>query len=93
MGVPVVTRITDTVVGRAGLSQAANLGLSEIVADSDARFVEIATGLARDLPRLAAMRAGLRARLAASPLMDGARFARHVEAAYRGAWQNWCAAA
>ncbi|WP_186058444.1 tetratricopeptide repeat protein [Burkholderia gladioli] len=93
MGVPVVTRITDTVVGRAGLSQAANLGLSEVVADSDARFVEIATGLARDLPRLAAMRAGLRARLAASPLMDGARFARHVEAAYRGAWQNWCAAA
>ncbi|WP_414447271.1 tetratricopeptide repeat protein [Burkholderia sp. 22PA0099] len=90
MGVPVVTRVADTVVGRAGLSQSENLGLREIAADSDARFVEIAVALARDLPRLAELRAGLRTRLAASPLMDGARFAAQVEAAYREAWQRWC---
>ncbi|MBN3724391.1 tetratricopeptide repeat protein [Burkholderia sp. Ac-20379] len=90
MGVPVVTRVADTVVGRAGLSQSENLGLREIAADSDARFVEIAVALARDLPRLAQWRAGLRARLAASPLMDGARFAARIEAAYREAWRRWC---
>jgi hypothetical protein len=26
-----------------------------------------------------------------SPLMDAKRFAREVEAAYRHAWQRWCA--
>ncbi|WLE62337.1 tetratricopeptide repeat protein [Burkholderia plantarii] len=90
MGVPVVTRIGDTVVGRAGLSQSTNLGLGEVVADSDARFVEIAVELAGDLPRLGAMRASLRERLAASPLMNGPRFATHIEAAYREAWRHWC---
>ncbi|WGS49192.1 tetratricopeptide repeat protein [Paraburkholderia sp. D15] len=90
MGVPVVTRTGDTAVGRAGLSQSVNLGLGELVGESDAQFVDIAVKLARDLPRLAGIRAGLRARLAASPLMDGARFATHVEAVYRKVWQDWC---
>ncbi|CAE6758345.1 tetratricopeptide repeat protein [Paraburkholderia nemoris] len=90
MGVPVVTRVGGTSVGRAGLSQLENLGLRDLAVDSDAQFVETAVQLVRDLPRLSAMRASLRARLAASPLMDGARFARHVEAAYRHVWGTWC---
>ncbi|GAB7521515.1 tetratricopeptide repeat protein [Paraburkholderia sp. 2C] len=90
MGVPVVTRVGATAVGRAGLSQSMNLDLAELVAHSDAQFVEIALRLARDLPHVAHVREGLRARLAASPLMDGARFAVQVEAAYRSAWERWC---
>jgi protein O-GlcNAc transferase len=93
MGVPVVTRVGATVVGRAGLSQSMNLGLGELVAHSDEQFVDIALRLARDLPRVAHLRERLRARLAASPLMDGARFAAQVEAAYRSAWERWCDAA
>ena len=91
MGVPVVTRLGDTVVGRAGWSQLCNLDLRELAATTDENFVQIATALARDLPRLAALRSGLRARMEASPLMDGARFARSMEAAYRQMWQHWCA--
>lgn len=90
MGVPVVTRVGGTSVGRAGLSQLENLGLRELAAHSDARFVETAVQLVRDLPRLREMRGSLRARLAASPLMDGARFAQHVEAVYRSVWFAWC---
>jgi protein O-GlcNAc transferase len=93
MGVPVVTRVGSTAVGRAGLSQSANLGLHELVAQSDARFIESAVELVRDLPRLRALRGSLRARLAASPLMDGARFALHVEAVYRKVWGAWCSRA
>jgi predicted O-linked N-acetylglucosamine transferase (SPINDLY family) len=91
MGVPVVTRLGETVVGRAGWSQLCNLGLRELAADSDESFIRIATGLARDLPRLAGLRAGLRARMEASPLMDGPRFARNLESALRGLWAQWCA--
>jgi predicted O-linked N-acetylglucosamine transferase (SPINDLY family) len=91
MGVPVVTRLGETVVGRAGWSQLRNLGLSELAGANDDAFVRLAVDLARDLPRLASIRAGLRARMEASPLMDAARFARNLEAAYRDMWQRWCA--
>ena len=91
MGVPVVTRVGETAVGRGGLSQLANLGLTELAAYSDDAFIRIAVELAADRPRLAALRQTLRPRMEQSPLMDGARFARTVEAAYREMWQAWCA--
>jgi predicted O-linked N-acetylglucosamine transferase (SPINDLY family) len=52
--------------------------------------VRIAAGLAADLPRLAELRAGLRDRVQGSPLADGPRYTRQVEAAYRGMWRRWC---
>ncbi|HUO80438.1 MAG TPA: tetratricopeptide repeat protein [Steroidobacteraceae bacterium] len=88
MGVPVVSRVGRTAVGRGGLSQLYQVGLAELAADTDQGFVEAAVGLARDLPALAALRLGLRGRLERSPLMDAARFARAVEAAYRQAWRQ-----
>jgi len=91
MGVPVVTLVGQTVVGRAGLSQLTNLGLPELIAQTPEQYVQIATDLARDLPRLAELRRNLRARMEASPLMDGPRFARNIEAAYRQMWRNWVA--
>jgi protein O-GlcNAc transferase len=89
MGVPTVTRVGETCVGRGGLSQLHQLGLSELAAHSDDEFVDIAAALAADLPRLVALRDSLRARLESSALMDGARFARHIENAYRAAWMRY----
>ncbi len=91
MGVPVITRVGHTVVGRAGLSQLSNLGLTELAARNDDEFLSIAVQLALDLPRLNGLRATLRERMRQSPLMDAARFARNVEAAYRHLWRAWCA--
>jgi protein O-GlcNAc transferase len=88
MGVPVVTLVGSTVVGRAGLSQAMNLGLPQLVARGHDEFVRVAVGLAKDLDGLARLRADLRGRMERSPLMDGARFARNLEAAYRSAWRR-----
>ncbi|WP_322014742.1 tetratricopeptide repeat protein [Paraburkholderia sp. J12] len=88
MGVPVVTRVGPTVAGRAGLSQLANLGLDALAAESDAACVATAVDLASDLARLADLRAGLRARMERSALMDGERFARGLEAAYEGMWEQ-----
>jgi predicted O-linked N-acetylglucosamine transferase (SPINDLY family) len=90
MGVPVVTLVGKTVVGRAGLSQAENLGLRELVATTADEYVQIAVALARDLDRLGELRAGLRGRMSASPLMDAPRFARALESVYRQLWRAWC---
>lgn len=91
MGVPTITLPGQTAVSRAGLSLLTTAGLPEWVATDPEHFARIAREQTRDLRRLAELRAGLRARLQASPLMDAARFARGVEAAYRELWRAWCA--
>jgi predicted O-linked N-acetylglucosamine transferase (SPINDLY family) len=90
MGVPTITRVGKTVVGRAGWSLLSNLGLRELAAKSPEQYVALAAQLAGDLPRLRELRASLRQRMQRSPLMDGNRFARHVEQAYRHMWHRWC---
>jgi protein O-GlcNAc transferase len=91
MGVPVVTLVGNTLVGRAGLCQCHNLGLPELVSESPDQFVRIATELAADLPRLTHLRQTLRQRMQLSPLMNAPRFAKNVETAYRTMWHRWCA--
>jgi protein O-GlcNAc transferase len=91
MGVPVVTLVGDTVVGRAGVSQLMNLKLPELIARSAAEYVGTAAALAADVARLTTLRQTLRERMQYSALMDAPRFARSVEAAYRAMWRRWCA--
>ena len=90
MGVPVVTLCGDRHVARVGASLLTAAGLPEFVAATPDDYVATAAGLALDLDRLADMRAGLRDRLRASPLMGAATFTQAVEAAYRAMWQEWC---
>jgi predicted O-linked N-acetylglucosamine transferase (SPINDLY family) len=89
MGVPVVTRVGRTCVGRAGLSQLHHLDLTNLACNTDEAFVETAVALAGDLARLSALRGQLRARMENSPLMDAARFTRHIEQAYRSMWDAY----
>lgn len=90
MGMPIVTLSGRTAVGRGGRSILCNVGLPELVAHSLEEYVKIAIELAGDRARLAEIRRGLRERMRNSPLMNAARFARNVEAAYRDAWRRWC---
>src|SRR5262245_1688585 len=90
MGVPVVTLVGETVVGRAGLSQLTNLGLTELVATTPEQFVQIVAELTCNLGHLAALRHSLRQRMKESALMDAPRFARNIEVAYREMWRQWC---
>ena len=89
MGAPVVSLAGTAPVSRAGLSQLTNLGLPELVAQSEEDYVRIAVELAGNPPRLAELRATMRARMQASPLMDAPGYARNVEAAYQGMWKAW----
>ncbi len=90
MGVPTLTLLGTTVVGRAGWSQLCNLDLTELAAETPEQYVAIATQLAGDLSRLQELRGTLRQRMLQSPLMDARRFARNVEQVYRQIWRRWC---
>jgi len=91
MGVPVVSLTGATHASRMGGSILGAVGLPELVAHTPDQYLEIASGLAGDPARLAALRGGLRARMRASSLMDAPRFTRNLESAYRSMWQSWCA--
>jgi predicted O-linked N-acetylglucosamine transferase (SPINDLY family) len=90
MGVPIVTMVGETVVGRAGLSQLTNLNLTDLIAYMADQYVQVVAALASDRSRLTSLRAGLRQRMQNSTLTNGPRFARALEAAYRQVWQRWC---
>src|SRR5690606_30431231 len=90
MGVPVLSKCDRPSVGRFGISILRCLGMTDWVAADVPGYVARAVAAARDLDRLAALRAGLRERMRASPLCDGRDLARQIEAAFRAAWQRWC---
>ena len=90
MGVPVVTLTGKTAPSRAGASALNAAGLPELVANSVDKFVQIASELPKDIPRLMEYRSGLRKKVLESPLTDGPGFARGVERAYREMWEKWC---
>jgi len=86
--VPVVTCPGETFASRHSLSHLSNVGLTETIAHNLDEYVDLAVSLASDLPRLAAMRAGLRQRMAASPLCDGKRFATNLMSILQDVWQR-----
>jgi len=90
MGVPVVTCPGETFASRHALSHLTSAGLTETIASTLEEYVELAVSLAGDLPRLASLRAGLRERMAASPLCDGKRLDTNLMQVVRDAWQEWC---
>ena len=88
MGVPVVTCPGETFASRHSLSHLSNAGQTETIARDLDEYVELAVSLAGDLPRLALLRAGLRPRMAASPLCDGKRFAANLAAMLGDVWKQ-----
>ncbi|MFM7034769.1 MAG: tetratricopeptide repeat protein [Planctomycetia bacterium] len=89
MGVPVVTCPGETFASRHSLSHLSNVGLTTTIARDLDEYVDVAASLAADLPALSALRAGLREKVATSPLCDGERFARDFERIMRGVWNDW----
>ena len=83
MGVPLVAFVGDRAVARSATSILSTLGLAELVARTEAEYVDINARLARDVEWRSQVRATLRQRLLQSPLMDSAQFTRDLEARYR----------
>jgi predicted O-linked N-acetylglucosamine transferase (SPINDLY family) len=92
MGVPVMSLAGERFLTRAGLSILSTAGLSDFAAHSREDYLHLAAHLADNLPLLAEIHAGLRAHVAASPLIDEVGFTRNLENLYREVWRKWCGA-
>jgi len=90
MGVPVVSLIGQRNLGRAGLSILSNVGLADFAVPSVDAYVETAIRLSNDKPALTALRASLRSRMQASPLLNAEGFTRKLEVSFRDMWVEWC---
>ena len=77
---PVVTLRGTRIAGLHSTAILTACGQDALVAPDVATYVARAVELARDVPRLVALRAALRGAIERSPLMDAASFARDFEA-------------
>jgi protein O-GlcNAc transferase len=90
MGVPTVTLGGLRRAERIGTANMSRVGLADwCVASTDA-YVARAVAAAQDIEGLAVLRAGLRERVATSPLRQPGVVARGLELAWRVMWQRWC---
>ena len=78
-------------VGRIGISLMTNLGLPEWVVNSEQEYEDKAIAFAQDIPALAGLRSGMRARMQTAPVKDEKGFAQVVEVAFEAMWSNWLA--
>lgn len=93
MGVPVITRPGTRSAGRLTHAILHGIGCPQWSAPDREAYIALAVAMAQDLDALAAVRAGLRERMRASPLLDARGRARHFEDAYEQALRAACAAA
>jgi protein O-GlcNAc transferase len=90
MGVPVITVLGDRHAGRVGASLLHQVGMRELIANDEAAYIELAVSLATQPEKLTTLRNEMRARMAASTLMDVDGFTHRLEQAYRRMWVTWC---
>ncbi|MGR2737469.1 FkbM family methyltransferase [Billgrantia sp. Q4P2] len=90
MGVPVVTLPGPTFAGRHSATHLTNAGLQELVVNNWDEYRQRVLELAKDMPNLAVIRAGLRTILHYSPVCDAPRFANHFNKALRAIWVRYC---
>lgn len=88
----VITLKSRPPMGLIPHSQLTAMGLDQLcTAETEDEYVEKAVALVADIPRLAALSAGLRERMKDSWLMDYVAYGREAAVMYRQIWRDWCA--
>lgn len=90
MGVPVVSLLGDRHAGRVSASLLKRLGLDDWIAATPNDYADIAVSAASDREGLYELQRSLRARMAASSLVDCESFAKSIDAAFRTMWRMAC---
>lgn len=89
MGLPVVTLETPN-GNRASISLLQNLGLPELIAQSEAEYMAKVQELAAHPDKLLAYREFIPKQLKESVISQPQHFMQEVESVYRKAWHTWC---
>src|SRR5437763_928007 len=90
-GLPVLTCVGDSYVGRMAASMLHAIGLPDLVTSSLAEYEARALQLAQEPARLTELRQRLSENRARMPLFDMARYTRDIDAAYAPMWDRWLA--
>lgn len=85
-GLPIVTRLGDGFAARVAASALRAVGLDQLVTGNARDYAAIVHDLARDRPRLAAIRHQLTEDRSTAPLFDSALFTTHFEAGLERAY-------
>lgn len=88
MGVPTLTLAGSTLLERQGVAMLSCVGLDDWVAHSEDEYIEKAITHALNVKNLSLLRATLRQTMQSSPLVDATRFAKNLEQAFQGMWQE-----
>lgn len=89
MGVPVVTLEGDHAVSRLSAAHLSRVGLPQFISHTEEEYLQCVFQAVHDLPALDRIRQSLRQRMTTGEC-DPAVITRHLEAAYRAMWRNWC---
>lgn len=90
MGVPLITRKGNKLLGHIGESMLGAVGLEQFIANSKEEYIEKAVSVAQNTQMLSTIREGLRARLEQSPMTNPLEFTQGLEAVWRNTWKEWC---
>lgn len=90
MGVPTLTFEGATLASRSSAAILRHAGLPQFIATDAAALAPLAAGWMQRIDELAALRAGLRGRLAAAPQRDARRMVAGLQDALRWMWRRHC---
>ena len=68
-----------------------NLGIDELIAESEEDYIRAAVRLAKDAPRRAELRISLRETIRNARSCDPAAFTVNLETKFWDIWRDWCA--
>jgi predicted O-linked N-acetylglucosamine transferase (SPINDLY family) len=86
MGVPVLTVAGNTYASRQGASILTHVGVSEFIADTPERLIDLAVTWATNKELLGDIRHGLRGQMQKSPVCDAKEYIFALETGYAKAW-------
>ena len=92
MGTPVITLLGNRIISRQTAGMLEAVGLGDFVASDADEFAAIGQHWSQHREQLKDLRSGLRQRMAASPLTDGAAYAADFEAHLQRIWAAYQAA-
>jgi predicted O-linked N-acetylglucosamine transferase (SPINDLY family) len=91
MGTPVIAMLGERIISRQTAGMLEAVGLGDFIAGDSEAFAAIGQYWSRHREQLNELRHGLRGRMAASPLTDGAAYAADLEVHLRRIWEDYLA--